>query len=422
MAAAQRLPILASPTAAFAFTSSMVWAFALSICLSSAPLYVFVRLSSDLVYEGRRGEAAALLLKFSGAAAALSLPVGLAAGLLLAGETPDAALLALGFAFLLAALNVLWAATMTVSVIRRYGRILAAYALGMLLMYLLARYVGSRGGASGTLMALAAGYALTAFLLIAASAEALGVSPCPRAFRRLANYSRKYRNLALAGAFYALGTWVDKIILAAFGGTAPPGGHFRVNPGYDDAFYFANLALIPGLVFYTVATETVFNLDLKRFLAFLAHRRQPEIEAAKSRLLHSSIDGLARQTVFQGVIALVLVILAPVMTGPFGFREEVFARLLAAGVFQLAFLTALNMLFYLELYIAAAASALAFLLADLCLSLFACLAGFSAAWAGLPYLAGCVAAAAAAGFFAFRGLRSFDRIVFFRSSDEDYGK
>ena len=255
----------------------------------------------------------------------------------------------------------------------------------------------------------------------AATVEALGLAPYGGAFRELWRYARKYRNLALAGALYAAATWVDKAVLAAFGGVAADGTRFLINPGYDGAYYVSNLALIPGLVFFTIVTETEFNLDLKRLIACLGHKRQPEIEAAKSRILRASAGSLARQSAFQGALAIGLVLAAPLLTQSMGAPASLFAILLAGGFFQLIFLSALNMLFYLELYRDAALSALAFALVNLGLSIAACSSPIGGI-AGYPYLAGCIVSAALAVTFAFRGLRRFDRIVFLRASGEEYGR
>jgi uncharacterized membrane protein len=422
LAAAQRLPFLAAPGLALEFTGTMVWALAISICASAPPLYIFVRLSADLIYENRKAEAANLLVKYAGATALISLPLGLGIGCLLVKDPLASLPLVLAFALLLAAVNGLWAAMVTATVIHKYGRILAAYGLGMVLMYFLAKSLGPRLGAAGAVLGLAAGYALTALLLILATLESLGLEPFPRAFSRLLVYARRYRNLSLAGLLYALGTWVDKAVLAAFGGVSSPGTRFRVNPGYDTAFYYANLALIPGLVFFTIVTETEFNLDLKRFIACLGHKRQPEIEDAKTRLIHSSSLSIAQQSAFQIAVSVGLSLVAPLISVSLGFSIPVFQRLLAAGIFQLVLLTALNMLFYLELYKDAALSGLVFFVVNLALSLAACLAGRSASTQGLPYLAACLVSGSLALILAFRGLYRFDRIVFLRAAGEAYGR
>ncbi|HUX38331.1 MAG TPA: exopolysaccharide Pel transporter PelG, partial [Rectinemataceae bacterium] len=90
IALAQRLPVFSVPQVALAFTGGMVWALALSLISTSAPLYIFVRISADLIYEGRRGEAADLLLKFGAASFLLALLPGYALGIALAGQAAEA--------------------------------------------------------------------------------------------------------------------------------------------------------------------------------------------------------------------------------------------------------------------------------------------------------------------------------------------
>jgi polysaccharide biosynthesis protein PelG len=421
LAAALRLPIFAEPGAGAVFSSAMVWALALSICLTAAPLHVYVRLSADLVYEGKRGQAAALLLKFSLAVFAAALPAGLALGAALAAGAPGAAGLVAGFALLLGSASALWAVTMTATVIRKYGRVLASYVLGMALMYILARALGPSGGAAGALIALAAGYALAAAALAAATVESLGLAPFPGAFRRLLEYARKYRNLALAGAAYALGTWADKAVMALLSGVSYGGTRFAVNEGYDAAFYFANLALIPGLVYFTIAGETEFHLGLKRFVFSLARRRLPEIESTRSRLARISVDGLIGQTALQASVALCLSVAAPLFAPGLGIPALVFSRLLAGGVFQLALLAGLNMLFYLELYRDAALGALAFALLDGLFTAAAAASPYARELLGLPYLASCALSAFLVYALAQRGIARFDRILFLRASGSNVG-
>ncbi len=420
LAAAQHLSFFSAPDVALAFTGAMVWALAISLCLSTGFLHIFVRLSADLIYEGKKGEAAALLLKVALFVVALSLPLGYGFAAILVEESSHALLFRLAFAGLIASANVLWAAMMTVTAIKRYGQVLAAYAAGMGLMYVLAALLGPAFGAAGALCALAIGYASTAAVLIAAAVGGLGLSPCPSAARRLASHARRYRNLALAGSLYAMGTWIDKIVLWAARGSAAIGTQLWVYPEYDTAFFLANLALIPGLIYFTLATETSFSLDLRRFLTYLAHRRQPEVEAARRRLGSSAASALAAQSTFQAILSVALALVAPFIARALGADGGVFVILLAGGFFQLILLTTLNMLFYLELYLAAALASFCFLAVNALLSL-ALVLGPVPLPLGLPYLAGGLAASAVALGFLFSGISRFDRIIYLRASGEDYG-
>jgi len=280
--------------------------------------------------------------------------------------------------------------------------------------------MGPRRGAPGALLALASGYGITALILLAAIIEALKCRPFPRALGRLASYAKRYRNLALAGLLYAVATWADKAVLALFRGVSSAGTHFLVNPSYDSAYYYANLALIPGLVYFTIATETDFDLGLKRLVTYLGRRRQPEIEAEKARLIRSTEIAFAKQTAFQAAFAGSLALLAPLAAPLLGFDAMVFTRLLGASLFQLVFLTAFNILFYLEFYRDASLSAFLFLVVNVCLSFASTASGRSAALEGYPYLVACAVSSVLATALAFRALRRFDRIVFLRASGEKY--
>ncbi|HRY54540.1 MAG TPA: exopolysaccharide Pel transporter PelG [Spirochaetia bacterium] len=420
VAAVQRLPSLAGGPDALAFTGAMVWAFALSIGLGTGPLYAYSRLVADLIYERKRGEAGTALAKSAAAFGLASLAAGAALSLLLIRDCPHAALFRASFAALLGALGALWLAMMTVTVLRRFGRILAAYAAGMGLLVLLAATWGPRYGAAGGIAALAAGYGLTATLLIVAALRALGTSPFPRLRLAYLSYARRYRNLVLAGAAYAAGTWADKAILWALRGEASPGTAFYLFPPYDLAFFYANLSLIPGLVFFTLATETDFHLDLMRFLVFLSRRRQPEVEAARHRLAWNARRSLGAQFFFQAGVALLILLLAAPLAGLVGVETGTFALLTLAGVFQLSLLAALNMLFYMELYRDSAWVGAAFLILNLGLSLAA---GLGAPLPeGLAFLLSCALASAFALALVQRGLGRLDRIIYLRASGEEFGR
>lgn len=422
MTALQRLPFYGAAGVGMEFTGAMVWAFALSICLTAGPLYIFVRYSADLVYEGRKGEAATLLLRYAALQALVSIPVGTGFSLVLAGPGAGGGLLRPAFACLFIAVNTLWAAVMTASVIKRHAGIIVTWTGGMAAMLVVAGALGPRFGAAGAVFALATGFALVALALIALSVASLGLAPLPGALREFGRYVRRYRNLALAGLLYALATWADKAVLSLGGlGAAPEGTRLYLNPSYDNAFYYANLALIPGLVYWTIATETEFYLGLRRLTTWLARRRLPDIVRARNELRRQFTALLGRQTAFQSLLALALALVAPELSRALGFDAAIFTRLLAAGIFQLVFLTALNLLFYLELYRRAALSALAFLGLNLGLSLATVLSGHAPGLQGWPFLASCAAAAALALALGLKGLGRFDRIVFLRASGEEYG-
>ncbi|MDP3176316.1 MAG: exopolysaccharide Pel transporter PelG, partial [Spirochaetaceae bacterium] len=419
IALAQGFGFVAAGEDSLAFTGAMVWAFALSMSLGAAPLNAFVRLTADLVYLGKLKQAADLLVKYALAATAVSLPLGIGFAFLLIRDPDNADLFRASFAILFASSNVLWAAMTTATVLRKHGRVVLAYALGMGLMLAAASWLGPRYGAAGALAALAGGYASISVLLGAATLRDLGVESLPDALGRLLSYLRRYRFLALAGTATAAAAWADKAVYWLARGIAAEGTSLRVHPVHDTAFFYANLSLIPGLVFYTLATETEFNLDLKRFLVFLGRRRRFDIEAARRRLAARAGRSLIDLFLFQAVVTLVIVVLAPRLAAALGFSERSFVLLAIGSLFQLAFIAAVNMLYYMELYRDAALSAALFLGLNLALAIAA--AQSPKAPLGLPFAASAAAAAALALVLAFRGLERLDRILYLRASGDDYG-
>ncbi len=429
LAAVERLPFFSKPGLALEFNGAMIWALALSICISAAPLYIFVRQSSDLVYKKETHKAARLLIAFSEQICIISLPLGYILSLLLAGKGPGAPLLRLGFTLLFAAANLLWISTSMGSVIRKRSRILIAYGLGIAAMLSLASLFGRSWGAAGLLLALAAGYLSAALILIRAIIEEFGgPRDYPGMGAEFRSYSIQYRHLALSGILYAAATWADKAIPAFMGRVAAGSTHFFVNPEYDNAFYYSNLAIIPGLVFFTIFTETDFELGLKHLLHSILKERQPEIRAATSHFSKDTLHSIVMQTFFQTAVALSLSLLAGLLGPRLGFRPDLFIRLLTASIFQLLLISAINLLFYLELYRDAAVASGVFLGLNtlLCFALGANgSAGPAAAREaiyGWPYLIACFVSSLFAVHFVYQGLKRFSRLFFLRASGEEYGK
>ena len=416
VAALQALPFLSDPIASASFTGAMVWAFAISIVATTGPLYIFVRLSADLIYEHREAEAADLLLRVAAALAAVSLPIGYAIGAVLAPQIPDIGLFRLSFSALFASVNVLWAAMMTATALKRPFAVLGSYAAGMAALYALGRVLGPSYGAAGAVASLAVGYAITASAVIVAVVLEKRPKKLSGSLALLVSYQKRYGNLAIAGFLYALGTWCDKFFLWAEKGSAPFGTLFFSYPAYDTSFFYASLSLIPGLVFFTIVTEIDLHLDLSRFVVFIGRRRFPDLDAARLRLMASTRRSMLAQSLFQFATACVAALVFPAL----GAAGSPVIFLLGASCFQLLLLTAVNVLFYLELYKDGRNVCAVFVGVDVLASLV------SRYWIPLPdgftYLAACIIGSALGTALAFRGLSMADRLLYIRASGDNYGR
>ena len=194
----------------------------------------------------------------------------------------------------------------------------------------------------------------------------------------------RYRFLFLAGLLYAWATWADKVVVWFAFGQGVEGSWFRVFDPYDMPTFFAILTMIPGLLFFTIETETSFYPRLRQFLRCLSTDPWQGIQEKKRAMIASLGAGLREQSLLQLICTAVLILLAPAvgraLFGP-SVSIPVLRLTLAAVFFHSLFLSLMIFLFYLELYGRAALAALVFFAVNLG-------ASFLTWWIGNPGPAG----------------------------------
>jgi uncharacterized membrane protein len=224
--------------------------------------------------------------------------------------------------------------------------------------------------------------------------------------------------LFLAGLLYAWATWADKVVFWFAFGTRIEGSWFRVFDSYDIPIFFAILTLIPSLIYFTIETETAFYPRLREFLRCVSFEPWQKIQERKYAMIRSLGAGLRGQSVLQGIVSIVLILVAPVL-GPAFFGQGVnvpaLRITLGAVFFHSLFLSLLIFLFYLEMYGRAALSTLVFFAINMAASMGIALAADSHLL-GLSYLAGGITGSLCAGIFLVRALKRFDQILFIRAS------
>lgn len=396
-----------------AFMAPVIYCYAFSLMFGGAFHYIFTRIISDYLYENDEAAAFSYLLRFMIPVAAISLAVGLGAvwGFTIPVTAP--LMYKAGTVLLFTAVNLLWIIMLFISVLKWYMRILFSFVLGMGAAVVLLLLLGDSFGIGGAVFGFAVGHMVICLLLLAlsfASFKPRGREDMKGAFRR---YLAKYRFLFLTGGFYYLGIWADKVIHWIFAGTAVPGTFFAVYEPYDITVYFANLSMIPGLIYFVVVSETAFYILLRKFLISIGKGRYADIQRRKYRLITRAMRSIREQSVFQGLVSLGLILAAPLLVTSFfrgGVSLPVVRLTLAAVFFQLLYLTMLNFLFYLEMYHRAFYSALVFFVVNTAVSILAAQISVSTL-AGLGYLAGGIAGSTYA-YFAFRAsIRKMDRLV-----------
>ena len=424
----QRYAGLALSESPALFTSTIVYSSALSLVLFTGLHYVFSRQVSDLVYVHKDQEAGSALLAFLLGTIALACVLA-AAGVLplrVAGTTSRPGLFLLGAGLLFVGTSANWVLMSFISLLRSYVGIFLAYLAGSLASFAGTFLLGRAYGTGGALLGYSVGQWVIVIILYGMTLESY--RPAAVSLKGLMIYLRRYRLLFLAGALYAGATWVDKIVFWFAFGTRVPGTWWRLYDRYDVPVFFSVLSLIPGLVYFTIETETAFYPRMREFLRSVSSDTFQRIQQRKYAMIRSLTTGLRGQSVLQGIVSLVLILAAPTI-GPFLFGPSLDVRALqvtlAAVFFHALFLSLLIFLFYLELYGLAALSGLAFLVVNLAASI--AIVGISGAgisdagngdsrFLGVSYLLGAIAGCVVAGLSLARQVRRLDHILFIRAT------
>lgn len=393
------------------FIAFTVYTYALSLSLTGGFQYLMTRIMSDRMYEKRDDAALGLLLKSLPLMLLFSLATGLPLYAVMSrGLAWRAAVTAAGVA-LYSVLNALWLVLLFSSVLRWFGRILAVFALGLAVSLVLVLLAGDSGGLLAALSGFAAGHGLILGLLLFLLRLHTRPDLSVRFGAALRAGFRQYGMLAAVGALYSAGLWADKAVFWFLRGDVIAPSGLRLYSGYDAAVYLANLVMIPGLIYFTVETETGFYVELRKFLGALLHSRYPELQRRKFFLSRRLRQGIAEQSLLQGLLCAILILNArPLLARLAPAAVPGTLALCLAGAFiLLLFMTLLYAHFYLELYGAAFRGALFFFLLNMG-------GAFLPLPAGVSYLIGLGTGALYLAVSLRRVLRSLERYFLLKAS------
>lgn len=240
-------------------------------------------------------------------------------------------------------------ASVYLSVLREYQRIVEAFLFGYA-AGVTAAFFGSRlFGVTGAMVGLLLGHLVLFLILTYHIRRELGKGKgSPFAFIKAAI---KMPDLLLIGLFYNLGIWIDKFLFWWFSNSKiQVSGALHAAPDYDLAIYLSLLSIVPGMAVFILEVETSFA---ERFQAYFdavnEGRPLSEIVAAKRRIIQSLRTGFTRLLKVQGITTLLLVASAGKLTQWFhvSFLQLGIFRITLFGAFLLmAFLAMLTVLFY----------------------------------------------------------------------------
>ncbi len=398
----------------FLFTAAIVYSYAFSLFLFGGLHYIYTRYTSDLIYIKDDSRAFATLILSMIIIGVLSTFVAIAGVYFIKTDQVGNLLMYRIFAAILfVSINLIWLVMIFITLLKKYMTIFLVYILGMVLSFGAVYVLGKEYKLGGAMAGFSIGQVSILVMLLILIRRYIKPGNIFREMKPLGSYFKKYKFLLGAGIFYSAGIWIDKIALWYYSGSNVEGTYLVLFEHYDITVYFANLTLIPGLVYFMVFSETNFYVRLRRFLMKISTRTFTEIQEEKFGLLNTMKNSIREQSLFQGVITLGLIILAGSINKNFlgGLSSLITLRMVLAGVFfHLLFLTLLTFLFYLERYKEAFITQICFFSINFGGTLY--FAGISSPVYGAGYLLSGVLTSILSGLYLSRAIKTMDRRIF----------
>ena len=338
----------------FLFTAAIVYSYAFSLFLFGGLHYIYTRYTSDLIYIKDDSRAFATLILSMIIIAVLSAIIAvLGVFFIKTDQVANLSMYRIFAAILFVTVNLIWLVMIFITLLKKYMTIFLVYVLGMIFSFAAVYVLGKEYKIGGAMAGFSIGQLSILVMLLILIRRYIRPGNIFREMKPLLSYFKKYKFLLGAGIFYSAGIWIDKIALWFYAGSHVEGTYLVLFEHYDITVYFANLTLIPGLVYFMVFSETNFYVRLRRFLLKISTRTYTEIQEGKYKLMNTMHVSIREQSLFQGVLTVEFMILAGSINDYFlgGLSSLQTLRLVLGGVFfHLLFLTLLTFLFYLERY------------------------------------------------------------------------
>lgn len=399
------------------FLGVISYSFAFGLFVFGGSHYIFTRFVADLVYEEKNREAGSALLLFVLATIVVAGVMAVVAVRFIQPQgISHVGVFRVSIALLFVVINVNWLLMIFVSLLKQFIRIFIVYLLGVVLSFLGVNLLAAPLGLAGALLGFAGGQGFIVIVLYALTVKEFAPGSLP--IRAALRYFGTFRYLFLCGTLYYWGIWIDKMVYWFTCGSSVQGTFIRIFDFYDIPVFFANLALIPGLVYFMIINETEFYIRLKVLLKGLQSGTYVKIQEQKYLLVRSIRQGMREQTVLQGVFTAILVLAAAeisrvVFAG--GVNVLVLRLTFVAVFFHLSYLTLLIFLFYYQLYRTSALVAAVFLVLNAVGSLIVQHVG-NLEYASMGYLVAGVVAGAVGLRAVLAATRSIDRTLYARYS------
>ena len=252
-------------------------------------------------------------------------------------------------AALLVYVSCIFVASVYLSVLREYQRIVFAFFVGYGTGVIAAWYLARQYGITGAMIGLLIGH----FILFAMLAGHLRheIGKGSGSMFAFLGAARKLPDLLLCGLFYNLGIWIDKFLFWWMShSSVQVSGRLYAAPDYDLAIYLSLLSIVPGMAVFILQVETSFAEKFQAYFDKVNHGSSlSEIVEAKSQIIISLQEGFQRLLKVQGVTTALLVIGAAAIGSIFHVsfvQTGIFRITLFGGFLLMAFLAMQTVLFY----------------------------------------------------------------------------
>jgi uncharacterized membrane protein len=331
------------------FRSIVIYNSMYALVVTSPLAFISGRYASEQLYGGREGNVFYALVISLGIFALLSL--GIVAPFYVIATTLDAAA-AMASIYNAMMIGCSWLLIPFLGAIRAYNSVLVAFGVGAASMLILGSVLHDPQ-ATSLLLAFNCSFAITNLILLATVVRRFSAKIVvdPELKRRV----RKKWELPTAGAAYALGLWIDKIIMwhADPSGGLLVAGALRTMPSYDAAMFWAQLSSIPIIAVFFVHVETRFSSLIRAYYTRMQQRASlrelNEIVRKIGSHMLSSMFGLFGSLV---IVAGMMIMLSFVFMTELGLRPSymgIFRVSLCSMAFYTSAMFCFSFLLHLDL-------------------------------------------------------------------------
>ena len=250
------------------FRSVVIYNSMYALIVTSPLAFISGRYASEQVYKGNDANVFYALVVSLGVFAVLSLAIVAPFYLCVTTLDTPQAIAAIDNAMMI---GCSWLLIPFLGAMRAYNSVLAAFGVGAISMLVFGSFLHDPP-ATSFLLAFNCSFAITNLILLATVVRRFGarIVVDPELLRRVG----KKWELPAAGAAYALGLWIDKIIMwhADPNGGLVVAGALQTMPSYDAAMFWAQLSSIPVIAVFFVHVETRFSTLIRGYHAKMQGR------------------------------------------------------------------------------------------------------------------------------------------------------